>query len=71
MESLVNIIDFRLTIRVSTVIQSQHFCWSGRVKGHLLLATHLWVDEEQIGVLGHSYGGNTVLFHGALDARHT
>jgi predicted alpha/beta superfamily hydrolase len=27
------------------------------------------LDTEEIGVLGHSYGGNTVLFHGALDER--
>jgi dienelactone hydrolase len=27
------------------------------------------VDPERVGMLGHSYGGNTVLFHGALDPR--
>jgi len=27
------------------------------------------VDPERVGVLGHSYGGNTVLFHAALDER--
>ena len=27
------------------------------------------VDRERIGMLGHSYGGNTVLFHAALDER--
>ncbi len=27
------------------------------------------VDPGCIGILGHSYGGNTVLFHGALDER--
>ena len=27
------------------------------------------VDRERIGILGHSYGGNTVLFHAALDER--
>jgi dienelactone hydrolase len=27
------------------------------------------VDPARIGMLGHSYGGNTVLFHGALDER--
>lgn len=27
------------------------------------------VDQERIGTLGHSYGGNTVLFHAALDER--
>lgn len=34
-----------------------------------LLRTHELVDPERIGILGHSYGGNTVLFHGALDER--
>jgi len=27
------------------------------------------VDQDRIGILGHSYGGNTVLFHAALDER--
>jgi len=30
---------------------------------------HPRIDAERIGILGHSYGGNTVLFHGALDER--
>lgn len=34
-----------------------------------LLNTHPLVDGDRIGILGHSYGGNTVLFHGALDER--
>lgn len=34
-----------------------------------LLRTQSLVDPERIGILGHSYGGNTVLFHGALDER--
>jgi len=34
-----------------------------------LLRTFELVDSERIGILGHSYGGNTVLFHGALDER--
>ncbi len=34
-----------------------------------LLRTHELVAPERIGILGHSYGGNTVLFHGALDER--
>ena len=34
-----------------------------------LLHTHSLVDPARIGILGHSYGGNTVLFHGALDER--
>lgn len=34
-----------------------------------LLRAHELVDPEHIGILGHSYGGNTVLFHGALDER--
>src|SRR5690606_19801880 len=27
------------------------------------------VDPARVGVLGHSFGGNTVIFHAALDAR--
>jgi cephalosporin-C deacetylase-like acetyl esterase len=34
-----------------------------------LLMEHPLVDPDRIGILGHSYGGNTVLFHGALDER--
>ena len=34
-----------------------------------LLLKHPLVDPQRIGMLGHSYGGNTVLFHGALDTR--
>jgi dienelactone hydrolase len=34
-----------------------------------LLHSHSLVDPTRIGILGHSYGGNTVLFHGALDER--
>jgi dienelactone hydrolase len=34
-----------------------------------LLSTHALVDRDRIGILGHSYGGNTVLFRGALDER--
>lgn len=34
-----------------------------------LLRAHRAVDNQRIGTLGHSYGGNTVLFHAALDVR--
>jgi len=34
-----------------------------------ILETHPLIDTGRIGILGHSYGGNTVLFHGALDER--
>jgi dienelactone hydrolase len=34
-----------------------------------LLRLHALVDPERVGMLGHSYGGNTVLFHGAVDER--
>jgi dienelactone hydrolase len=34
-----------------------------------VLAAHPAVDEARVGVMGHSYGGNTTLFHAALDAR--
>ena len=37
--------------------------------GISLLREHPLVDFERVGILGHSYGGNTVLFHGALDER--
>ena len=37
--------------------------------GISLLCEHPLVDLERVGILGHSYGGNTVLFHGALDER--
>lgn len=34
-----------------------------------LLLDHPQVDGRRLGMLGHSYGGSTVLFHGALDTR--
>ena len=34
-----------------------------------LLQAHPQIDAERTGILGHSYGGNTVLFHAALDER--
>ena len=37
--------------------------------GVSLLTTLEEVDPTQIGIIGHSYGGNTVLFHAALDVR--
>lgn len=37
--------------------------------GISLLAAHPQVDAGRIGILGHSYGGNTAHFHGALDER--
>lgn len=37
--------------------------------GLSLLAHHPLVDANRIGALGHSYGGNTVLFHTALEPR--
>jgi dienelactone hydrolase len=37
--------------------------------GISLLRDHPLVDPQLIGMLGHSYGGNTVIFHGALDER--
>lgn len=42
---------------------------SDSARGVSLLAAHPLVNAEWIGILGHSYGGNTVLFHGALDER--
>jgi len=34
-----------------------------------ILRSHPLVDPERVGILGHSYGGATALFHGALDER--
>ena len=34
-----------------------------------LLYAHPLVDTTRIGIMGHSYGGNTVLFHAPLDER--
>lgn len=42
---------------------------SDSAQGISLLRAHSLVDPERVGMLGHSYGGNTVLFHGALDER--
>lgn len=42
---------------------------SDSAQGISLLRAHPLVDEKRIGMLGHSYGGNTTLFHGALDER--
>jgi dienelactone hydrolase len=42
---------------------------SDSAQGISLLRHHPRVDPERLGMLGHSYGGNTVLFHGALDER--
>ena len=37
--------------------------------GLSILENHPRVDSTRLGTLGHSYGGNTVLFHAALDTR--
>ena len=37
--------------------------------GISLLHGHPQADGDRIGILGHSYGGSTALFHGALDER--
>ena len=42
---------------------------SDSAQGISLLRAHPRVDPERIGIMGHSYGGNTVLFHSALDER--
>ncbi len=34
-----------------------------------VLVAHERVDDQRVGVLGHSFGGNTVLFHAAVDDR--
>ena len=46
-----------------------HKVLSDSAQGISLLRAHALVDPTRIGMLGHSYGGNTVLFHGALDER--
>jgi dienelactone hydrolase len=42
---------------------------SDSAQGISFLRAHPLIDAERVGILGHSYGGNTVLFHGALDER--
>ena len=42
---------------------------SDSAQGISLLRAHPLIDPERIGMMGHSYGGNTTLFHGALDER--
>ncbi|HSM55578.1 MAG TPA: hypothetical protein VK879_05415 [Candidatus Sulfomarinibacteraceae bacterium] len=42
---------------------------SDSAQGISLLRAHPLVHAGRVGILGHSYGGNTVLFHGALDER--
>jgi dienelactone hydrolase len=42
---------------------------SDSARGISLLRSHPQIDSERIGMMGHSYGGNTVLFHAALDER--
>jgi dienelactone hydrolase len=42
---------------------------SDYAEGISLLRTQPLIDLKHIGIMGHSYGGNTVLFHGALDER--
>jgi len=37
--------------------------------GLSVLENHPLVNKDQLGLLGHSYGGNTVLFQGAVDER--
>lgn len=39
------------------------------MNGITLLSNLTYVDKKRIGTLGHSYGGNTVLFLSALDER--
>lgn len=46
-----------------------HKVLSDSAQGISLLRAHELVDPQRVGVVGHSYGGNTVLFHGALDER--
>jgi dienelactone hydrolase len=46
-----------------------HKVLSDSAQGISLLSSHPLIDTKRIGILGHSYGGNTVLFHGALDER--
>jgi len=41
------------------------------ISGITLLSNLQFVDKKRIGTLGHSYGGNTVLFLAALDERIT
>ncbi len=38
-------------------------------QGISLLRTHPQIDNERIGMMGHSYGGSTTLYHAPLDER--
>ena len=38
-------------------------------RGLSVLQEHPLIDKNRLGTVGHSYGGNTVLFHAALDER--
>jgi dienelactone hydrolase len=38
-------------------------------RGISILRAHPLIDPARVGIMGHSYGGNTVLFHAALDPR--
>jgi len=42
---------------------------SDSAQGISLLRAHPLIDPQRVGIMGHSYGGNTVLFHAALDER--
>jgi dienelactone hydrolase len=38
-------------------------------RGISVLLAHPLIDPQRVGIMGHSYRGNTVLFHAALDER--
>jgi dienelactone hydrolase len=42
---------------------------SDSAQGISLLLGHPQIDSGRLGIMGHSYGGSTALFHGALDER--
>ncbi len=64
-EQYFNEMSYRL-VRGDTLMRK---LLSDSALGISLLRSHPLVNPKRIGILGHSFGGNTVLFHGALDKR--
>ena len=65
MEHHFNVMSYRL-VRGDTLMRK---VLSDSAQGITVLRSLPQVDHERIGILGHSYGGNTVLFHTAVDER--
>ena len=59
----INEMSYRL-VRGDTLMRK---VLSDSARGIALLRSLALVDPKRIGIMGHSYGGNTAIFHGALD----